>query len=360
VTLPSPGAGEAAPSPRTGWAVRAAIVFLALAVAGVLVRIFRDMLSPLIVATLLLLLIDGFARDLAARFPRAPRAARALIAGGLTILGFAAVILLLIFRAPPFAFELAAIEPRVNALLAQASALAGQQPITTRELFHGDDPSLVLGRAFRAARSAATYAGLTMLYLGFLLASRATFSRKLLRLFPSEGPRGRAERVLSAVRFAVERYVRLVTIKALAVGVVAFAVMLAFGVRSALFISFVVFLAAFVPIVGAFAGAAFPAVIAYAQLGDLGRALAILAILAVAIGGMDNLVMPKLQGDALNIDPLLVLISISFWGLLLGPTGVLLSTPLTVTIMAIAAEFDGGRWLAILISRDGEPLNEAR
>jgi predicted PurR-regulated permease PerM len=70
--------------------------------------------------------------------------------------------------------------------------------------------------------------------------------------------------------------------------------------------------------------------------------------------------MPKLQGDELNIDPLLVLVSIGVWGLLLGPTGALLSTPLTVTVMAVAAEFDGARWLAVLISRDGQPIKEVK
>ena len=68
--------------------------------------------------------------------------------------------------------------------------------------------------------------------------------------------------------------------------------------------------------------------------------------------------MPKLQGDELNIDPLLVLVSIGFWGVMLGAPGALLSTPLTVTVMAISAEFDGARWLAILISRDGKPIKE--
>jgi predicted PurR-regulated permease PerM len=80
----------------------------------------------------------------------------------------------------------------------------------------------------------------------------------------------------------------------------------------------------------------------------------------VAVFMIDNVLMPKLQGDELNIDPLLVLISITFWGFMLGPPGALLSTPLTVTLMAIAAEFDGSRWIAILISKNGQPMKDAR
>jgi predicted PurR-regulated permease PerM len=40
---------------------------------------------------------------------------------------------------------------------------------------------------------------------------------------------------------------------------------------------------------------------------------------------------------------------------LLGATGAFLSTPLTVTAMAILAEFNKTRWLAILLSSDGNP-----
>jgi predicted PurR-regulated permease PerM len=41
-----------------------------------------------------------------------------------------------------------------------------------------------------------------------------------------------------------------------------------------------------------------------------------------------------------------------------GLAGVFLSTPLTVVVMAITAEFSGLKWLAILLSRDGDPLNQ--
>ncbi len=49
-----------------------------------------------------------------------------------------------------------------------------------------------------------------------------------------------------------------------------------------------------------------------------------MAVLARRVFLIDNVLMPKLQGDELNIDPLLVLISIGFWGAILGAPGVLL------------------------------------
>jgi predicted PurR-regulated permease PerM len=103
-----------------------------------------------------------------------------------------------------------------------------------------------------------------------------------------------------------------------------------------------------------------PALVALAQFSDLARPAGIIVGLGGGVFLIDNILMPKLQGDELNIDPLLVLISIAFWGLMLGPPGALLSTPLTVMVMAVAAEFGGTRWLAILISKDGQPIKDGQ
>jgi AI-2 transport protein TqsA len=339
-------------------AVRAAVIFMAVVAAGALVWRFQDILSPLMVATFLLLLIDSLAQELDTRFPRVPRLLRGVAAGSLIIAGFAAVILLLVFQAPPFAFQMVAIEPSVNRLIAEVMATVGQRAITVREIFRGADPVVIFGEAFKTARSDFFYFAAVMLYLGFLFASRAGFSSKIDQLYDTEHHREQARRVFNSIRNAVEDYVRLVTFKALLIALIAFAVMMVLGVHAALFVAFLVFLAAFVPIVGAFAGALIPALVALAQFGDPTRAGIILGGLGVAVFLVDNILMPKLQGDELNIDPLLVLVSIGFWGVMLGAPGALLSTPLTVTVMAITAEFDGSRWLAILISKDGKPIKE--
>jgi hypothetical protein len=50
-----------------------------------------------------------------------------------------------------------------------------------------------------------------------------------------------------------------------------------------------------------------------------------------------------------------VLLSLAVWGALWGVTGMFLSTPLTVAVMLVLAQFDGTRWIAILLSEDGDP-----
>jgi predicted PurR-regulated permease PerM len=83
------------------------------------------------------------------------------------------------------------------------------------------------------------------------------------------------------------------------------------------------------------------------------------AILFLALQGIffvvGNVIYPRMQGESLNIDPTVVLLSLAVWGALWGVTGMFLSTPLTVALMLIMAQFDGTRWIAILLSEDGDP-----
>ena len=340
-------------------AIRNATVFLAVVVAMFLARFFQSIVTPLVVATFLLVLIDALSRAMATRLPAAPRWVRGGLAGAVILAAFTAIGILLAIEAPPFATELRHLEPKLDGILAQAFGAVGAPPLRLRQLFSGVDPAKVLASLFATARGLISYGVLVFIYFGFLIASRAAFGRKLEGLYQDESQRQSTRRVTSSVRDAVERYVRLQTLKAALIAVVAWGAMAVMGVSDGLFIAFVVFLAAYVPIVGPVVGAAFPALAALAQYDDPTRPAVLLALVGGSAFLIDNVLMPKLASDELNIDPLLVLISIGFWGAILGAPGVLLSTPLTVTLMAILAEFDGTRWLAVMLSRDGHPTHGA-
>ncbi|HZZ37345.1 MAG TPA: AI-2E family transporter [Caulobacteraceae bacterium] len=361
----SPAARPSSPAPfGTSTAsfatLRNAVVFIAVVVALALVRFFQEILTPLVVAIFLLLLIDAVARVMQERLPTTPDWVRGGIAGAVILASFGAVGGLFVLEGPPFAGEIQGIAPRLNHALVSASTLVGARPMTIEQIFSGGDPSRIIARVFSTARGLVSYGFLVIIYFGFLVASRAAFGKKVDRLYESDAARTSARRVLAAVRNAVEQYVRLQTLKALMIAITAWVLMAIMGVRDGLFVAFVVFLAAYVPIVGAIAGSVFPGLVYLAQYDDPLRAGILVAVLGSAVFVIDNVIMPKLQSDELNIDPLLVLISIGFWGAMMGVPGVLLSTPLTVTVMAIAAEFPGTRWLAILISRDGHPIHDAK
>jgi predicted PurR-regulated permease PerM len=86
-------------------------------------------------------------------------------------------------------------------------------------------------------------------------------------------------------------------------------------------------------------------------------ACALVVFLGVSVWqfGIGNFVSPRMTGNSLNIAPLTVLLSLAVWGGIWGGIGVFLSAPLTVLVMIILAEIPGARWIAVLISEDGNP-----
>ena len=59
---------------------------------------------------------------------------------------------------------------------------------------------------------------------------------------------------------------------------------------------------------------------------------------------------PRLLGDGLDLSPLIVLISLIFFGWLLGPVGMFLAPPLAVIMKIIFQAFPETRWIAALMA----------
>ena len=61
------------------------------------------------------------------------------------------------------------------------------------------------------------------------------------------------------------------------------------------------------------------------------------------------------MGETLNLSALVVLLSLAIWGAIWGIPGMFLSAPLTVLMMVLFAQSEATRWIAILLSSDGNP-----
>lgn len=177
----------------------------------------------------------------------------------------------------------------------------------------------------------------------------------MVGLFPHHAERNEAMAAFRRIRDGVEQYLWVQTVTGLIIAVASWIAMMAIGLDNAVFWAFLIFIASYIPVIGGAVGILAPPVFALIQFESFWPAIVLLAVLQAIQFVVGNIILPRMQGDSLNMDPIVVLLSTAFWGLIWGMTGMFLSTPLTVMVMVILAQFDGTRWLAVLLSADGQP-----
>jgi AI-2 transport protein TqsA len=302
-------------------------------------------------------MVDGFARVIRRRVPFLPPSAAIAAAIVISVVLFGAAAVIVANNAGNFIGRLGGYEPKLNDLIAHAASRLGvRAPQTIDQIVGQLDPTPYLGTVAQTLQGFASSAVLVLVYLGFILASRHAFERKTVRLFHEREDRQEALQVFLRVRNSVERYLWIQTVTGAIIAVLGGGLMMLAGLDDAFFWAFLIFILNYVPIVGAVVAIALPSLFALVQFDGYSAAALVLGGLFVITFVVGNILLPRMQGDSLNMDPLVVLMSLGFWGAIWGLPGMFLSTPLTVLTMVILAQFEGSRWIAILLSADGDPL----
>ncbi|MDX8392956.1 MAG: AI-2E family transporter [Mariprofundales bacterium] len=191
--------------------------------------------------------------------------------------------------------------------------------------------------------------GLTVI---FILFEAAGFSDKLRIALG-----GDVEKLQPFNRFAtsLQHYMLIKTGVSLLTGIAVATALFALDIDFALLWGVLAFLLNYIPNIGSIM-AALPAVLlALVQIGIMSALLTagVFILVNVIIG---NIIEPRLMGKGLGLSVMVVFISLLFWGWMLGPVGMLLSVPLTMTVK-IALETDPHtNWLAILLGPEKEAL----
>ncbi len=348
-----PSASPRAPnSPVT----RNAVVVLAVIATGATLYWLAGILTPLALAVFLAVMIDGFARVLEHRLASVTRRAATPLAVVLSVLLFGGAAYFIAENATSFASQLVAYTPKLNDLIATIAGRFGvEAPPSISQLFHQLDPAKYLGQVARSLQSFAATSAFVLVYLGFLIASRRGWERKMVGLFPVREQRQDALAAMLRIRDGVEQYLWVQTVTGLMIAVLSWIAMIAVGLHDALFWAFLIFIASYIPVVGGVVGVAAPPLFALVQFDTYWQAIVLFGVLQAVGLVIGNIVYPRMQGRSLNIDPVVVLLALAFWGAVWGLAGAFLSTPLTVAIMIVLAQFDGARWIAVILSADGNP-----
>lgn len=352
--MPSP---RSAPPPVPPAVVsKTALVILAVVACGAVLYWLREIFTPLALALFLAVLIDGLVRLIRKHWPWLPKRAALPTALVVSLLVFIAGVLFIADNAASFALQLVDYTPRLNELLAQMAGMVGMEvPPTINQLFQQLNVTAFVRNLAGRVQGFASDAVFVLIYLGFLLASRRGWERKIVGLFPEREERQEAVEAFLRIRDGVEQYLWVQTVTGVMIGVASWIAMAIAGLDNAAFWAFLIFIASYIPIIGGIVGILLPPVFGLVEFENYWRAIILLGALQGIQFVVGNIIQPRMQGRSLNMDPVAVLLALAFWGALWGLPGMFLSTPLTVMAMVILAQFSGTRWIAVLLSENGEP-----
>ena len=200
----------------------------------------------------------------------------------------------------------------------------------------------LLSSVFKSFGSVLTNSFLIFITVIFILLEAKSFSRKFARISDQQS--------LFVDDFVgkLNAYMGIKTWTSVITGVLVTLWLWFLGVDNAQLWGVMAFLLNFVPNIGSFI-AAIPAVLlALVQLGPGSALMAALGYLLVNII-IGNVIEPRFMGKGLGLSTLVVFLSLVFWGWVLGPVGMLLSVPLTITVKLALDSKPETRWLGVLL-----------
>lgn len=222
-------------------------------------------------------------------------------------------------------------------------------------LEHFDPGSVValVGVFLSGIVTALSNLALVLLTVFFVLLEVAGFPRKLRA---AVGDPNADLRPFAEIAVELQRYLWMKTAMSLLVGVLVYVWLALLGVDFPVLWGLVAFLLNYVPNVGAFVAGLPPLLVATVQpeIGTFEIVLIIVGFTAIhtVVG---NIVEPQMFGRELGLSPLVVFLSLAFWGWVWGPVGMLLSVPLTMIVKLLLERAEDLRWIAVLLGPSPNP-----
>jgi len=197
------------------------------------------------------------------------------------------------------------------------------------------------------------FALITILVLtAFMLGSGRRWVDRFIALQP-EDRAVRMRRVADRSANAVGSYVGGMLLQATVAGVLAYVVLTILGVPFRAPLAVLIFLLDLIPLVGATIGAVIVGIVTVFI--DFPTATIVWTVWSIVYQQVENnLIQPRIQQRAVDVHPLVVLISVLFGATLLGILGALIAIPVAATVQIVAREWWGWRADQQLQAEPGE------
>jgi len=196
---------------------------------------------------------------------------------------------------------------------------------------------------------------LILIYVVFLLTELGSIKHRIGMAFTPEKAKS-IDIILEEIFFDVKKYIAGKTLVNLIQGIIMGTILWAFGVDYFIIWGFLCFFARYIPNIGSLISTVLPGIIAFLQFDGILMPIIIILVLVIVDNVIGNVLEPRFLGDQLDLSPLLLLLSLLFWGYVWGVVGMILSVPIMSMIKITLSKFESTRPAAILMSYNQKTL----
>jgi len=324
----------------------------------------RDVLLPVVLALLLTLIFSPAVRVLnKLRLPE-PVGAAVVVVALVAALGFAVYSLIdpaieWIGKVPE---TLKQIEDKVRGIkksvqevtkaadkVEEIARVEAKAPAKTQVV--PQKPSL-FSRFLIGTQSVLISAAFTIVLLYFLLASGDMFLRKLVRVLPTLADKKRAVEVARAIQTDMARYLLTISCINCGLGIATGIAMYWLGMPNPVLWGVMVAVFNYVPYVGAGTSLTVLTAVAFLTFDEIGQVLLVPVVFFALTVLEGQILAPILTGKSLTLNPVVIFLSMLFWGWLWGIIGALMAVPILMIFkiccdhiesLAAIGEFLGGK-----------------
>jgi predicted PurR-regulated permease PerM len=189
-----------------------------------------------------------------------------------------------------------------------------------------------------------------VILLYFLLVYDQVFIAKLVKLLPTLSDKKAAVGIAQDIESQVSRYLFTITAINACLGLAVGTAVGLLGLRNPLMWGVMVALLNFVPYLGALTGIICMTIGAVLSFDSLGYALIFPAVY-LAFGTLEgSFITPWIMGRSLTLNPVIILLSLTFWGWMWGIVGIILAVPILAAFKIFCAHIKPMEPLAEFLS----------
>jgi len=191
---------------------------------------------------------------------------------------------------------------------------------------------------------------LSLILLYFLLVYDQAFIAKLVKLLPTLSDKKTAVGIAHDIEAQISRYLFTVTAINVCLGVAVGTAVGLLGLRNPVMWGVMVALLNFVPYLGALTGIICMTIGAALSFDSLGYAFVFPAVY-LSFGVLEgSFITPWIMGRSLTLNPVIILLSLTFWGWMWGIIGIILAVPILAAFKILCAHIKPMEPLAEFLS----------